>query len=149
MPRQAGFTLVELMVVILILGILGASAMPVYNTWRQRSFGSEAYVTMKNLLEGEILYYLEHDAFFPDEGNDIRIPREGPFTTETTQDVTRIADALKIEVQVGRNLEYYIRNYGDELYVIISAGFPLFKHGHRALHGRLTHTGRMDIFPAG
>lgn len=149
MRRQAGFTLVELMVVIAILGILGASAVPVFQTYRQRSYGSEAYVTMKNLLEGEILYYLENDSFFPPEDQPIMIPREGPFTVQTDDNIKGIADNLNINIKVGHNLEYLITNYVDRLYIIISADFPLFKDGHTELHGRLTHRGEMYIFPAG
>ncbi len=149
MRKQAGFTLIELMVVIAILGILGASAVPVYQTYRQRSYGSEAYVTMKNLLEGEIIYYLEHDAFFPDEGQSKLIPSEGPYSSETNQDIKDIAEALKINIPVGHNLGYQVTNYGNDLYVIISAEFALFKDGHTELHGRLTHTGEMYVFPGG
>jgi type IV pilus assembly protein PilA len=149
MRRQTGFTLVELMVVIVIVGILGASAVPVFQTYRQRSYGSEASVTMKNLLEGEILFYLEKDSFFPDEGQTIFIPAEGPYTSETNQNIQDIADALKINISVGHNLDYRLTNYGDNLYVIISADFPLFKDGSKELHGQLHNTGKMIIFTAG
>lgn len=149
MRRQLGFTLIELMVVIAILGILGASSVPVYQTYRQRSYGSEASVTMKNLLEGEIIYYLEHEAFFPEEGEFKLIPPQGPYTPETLQDVKDIADALKINIPLDHNLEYLITNYGDHMYVIIKADFRMFKEGFRELHGELKKTGEMYIFGAG
>ena len=149
MRRQLGFTLIELMVVIAILGILGASAVPVFQTYRQRSYGSEASLTMKNLLEGEIIYYLEHDAFFPDEGESTLIPPQGPYTSETIQDVKDLAEALKINIPLDHNLDYIITNYGQQLYVIISADFALFKDGSKSLHGQLQHTGEMYVFPGG
>ena len=58
MQRQSGFTLVELMVVIVIIGIMGAMAVPLYGTYRQKTYGSEALMMVKQILDAEIMYFL-------------------------------------------------------------------------------------------
>jgi len=147
MGKKNGFTLVELMVVIAILGILAVSAIPFYQTWMQRAYGSEATVTMKKLMESQIMYFLEHNQFYPLPGRSVMIPAKGATMPGTAiEDVKR---ELKIPVVQGHRLNYRITNYGDDCYIIIWADFPLFKDGHKELHGQMDKGGKAYIFPAG
>lgn len=147
MRRQAGFTLIELMVVIAILGMLAVTAIPFYQTWTQRAYGSEATLMMKKIMDGQIMYYLENSQFFPAPGRSLMIPAQGsPMPATALQDVE---SALKLSIPQGHRLSYRITNYGDDCYVIIWADFPLFKDGHKELHGHMDRVGKPYIFPAG
>jgi len=60
---QEGFTLVEILIVVVIIGILAAIAIPTYFTYVERGYASDAKVQMKNILENSKLYYSENDDF--------------------------------------------------------------------------------------
>ena len=54
---MAGFTLVELMIVVVILGILAAVAIPAFTRYVKRSKTSEAAGNIAKIYQGELTYY--------------------------------------------------------------------------------------------
>ena len=53
----AGFTLVELMIVVVILGILAAVAIPAFTRYVKRSKTSEATGNISKIYQGEVSYF--------------------------------------------------------------------------------------------
>jgi prepilin-type N-terminal cleavage/methylation domain-containing protein len=142
MRRESGFTLIELLVVVAIMGILAATAIPLYNTWQQRAYGSEAVIMMKQITEGEILYLLEHDDYFPPVNETFQVFKNG--TGDPADAIDQLAEALKLTIK-SRTLDFSISNQPDiGVTVIIRAGFPIFKNGQDYLMGVLDKEGNLE-----
>jgi len=60
-----GFTLVEIMVSLAILGILASISIPNYRMYIDKAECASMLTTLKYLMDGEDFYFLEHDCFFP------------------------------------------------------------------------------------
>jgi len=72
-----GFTLIELMVVIAIIGILAAIAIPQYSSYRTRSFNASAIADLRNILTSEEAYFIDQHVYVdlsPIEGYQANLP---------------------------------------------------------------------------
>ncbi len=54
-----GFTLVEILIVVVIIGILASVAIPTYMKYVERGYASDAKVQIKNILENAEIYRQE------------------------------------------------------------------------------------------
>ena len=64
--RNSGFTLIELMVVLLIVGILGAVAVPSYRQYVIRSHRTEAKTALLRLAANQERHYLQNNTYTDD-----------------------------------------------------------------------------------
>ncbi len=53
----AGFTLIELMILVVIMGVLAAIAVPAFTRYVRRSKTSEALGNIQKIMQGEVTYY--------------------------------------------------------------------------------------------
>jgi type IV pilus assembly protein PilA len=71
-----GFTLIELMIVVAIIGILAAVAIPAFMKYIRRSKTSEATMNIRKLFDSSVSYYNEEQA----ERTGTILPRQFPQT---------------------------------------------------------------------
>jgi prepilin-type N-terminal cleavage/methylation domain-containing protein len=65
MRKNEGFTLIELMIVIAIIGILAAIAIPQFSAYRVRSYNAAAEADLRNAATAQEAYYVDKQTYVP------------------------------------------------------------------------------------
>ena len=109
---RRGFTLIELMIVVAIIGLLAAIAIPNFIKFQARAKQSEARANLKALFTAEKAYYQEKDTysnqiqgvgFSPERGNRYTYDLSGdsgPWQDRTTSSQTDVATETGIDADV-------------------------------------------------
>ncbi len=86
MLMRKGFTLVELIIVVVIIGILATFAMPQFAKTKERTLDKEAQANLKLIQAAEKIYRMENDlgTYYPGGA--------------ATNDITAINDNLKLSL---------------------------------------------------
>jgi len=86
--RQQGFTLIELMIVVVILGILAALAIPTFRGFMNRSKGAEVSTNLGAIGKGARAYKYEYGRFVFSGGWALT-PTLAPYTLCSTRGTSR------------------------------------------------------------
>lgn len=114
MKKREGFTLVELMVVVVIIGILIAIAIPIYGGIQARARRNACYANQR-IIDGAIAMYYAEEGEYPATGTDGVAALVGAYL-EATPECPGEGDAYALEL-VGAGPQVRVAACSDTAHV--------------------------------
>lgn len=117
---KRGFTLVELMVSVAILGVLTATSIPLVNAYRLKAEFLEIKITMKYLMDGMETHYIETSEFYP--------PTTHAWTSgkiEVNQGEAKAIPELKYTFKKGHKHKFIIERFNIPFWNIDYVSFKV------------------------
>jgi prepilin-type N-terminal cleavage/methylation domain-containing protein len=93
--KTEAFTLIELLIVLVIIGILTALAVPNFTKTRERALDRDAQTTLRLIQAGEKIYYMNFNSYYPASG-------------VTENNLSAINANLSLSISAGNNWNYSI-----------------------------------------
>jgi len=131
---QKGFTLIELMIVVAIIGILAALAIPNFIRFQARSKQSEVKANLKSLFTAERSYYQEHDTysecikkigFNPERGNRYHYAVNNTANAELCANLELRQDAAGVSTNLDGAVGVDEFKHGTGAAIIAARAIPL------------------------
>ena len=95
-----GFTILELLIALVIVGILTATALPEYQHFRKQAYDNRALTDLRSVALAEESYFLDNERYLPCSNDTCAdLPGVTTLSSGTTVTVTATNDGFTVESQ--------------------------------------------------
>jgi len=116
---KSGFTLLELLITLALLGIIIASAIPEYSSYKKKGYDFRAQNDMRNVAIAEEAYYMDSEEYFNCSNEECSVLPGITKISEGTQ-ISVVSDELGFEIEsthpkgTGKTFRWDSENGGEQ-----------------------------------